>query len=203
MRFMPYTGKQHTLYTYLSVDECLRRLREEVREPPLPTWKLGGYMPLALPQDQWILRNVEDHHFRLLVWPVSSRYNWYFFGTIETQNGATVIEGQYRLNWVSRLAWFVLFGLGLFGIVATLVAIMLALISGEAITWQLLLLGAVPVGILVLLPITLNTHYDTAQAQDNRMVTLLKQLLEAHEQPSDEYNKVAPNMSLHWTASTR
>jgi hypothetical protein len=178
---VPYIGPSYTLVTELSVDECVRRLRDDVREPPLPTMKWGGYMPLALAQDAWLLRKLDGHQFTLLVWPFNPRFQWLFFGQIATHHRATVITGQYRLDPGSLALWFISLLLGVGIVLMVLCAVTMTLIRGTDDPWPPLGVGGIMIGLLALFVLDLRRRRREAHARERQIVALLAQLFQARE----------------------
>jgi hypothetical protein len=179
MQFLPYTGKQQTFVTTLSVDECLRRLREDVRDPPLGFWKWRGYMAVHHAHDDIVLRKITDHTFVLVAWPFDPRFRWQLIGQIERKHDTTMITGQYRLDVPSRLTAFSLLGIFLAVTVALLVALILMLVGGRTpIDEMVLLLGFIVV-LVVLLLLGNDERTKAAQAEEKRLLAVLQQVVEA------------------------
>ncbi len=87
-------GHRHRLTTALGVNECVRRLRDEVGEPHNPSLKLRGWLPFKDKPTIW--RKIHGQHFLLLTELADPRERWYFYGHMLSQNGTTTITGRYR-----------------------------------------------------------------------------------------------------------
>jgi hypothetical protein len=235
-----YHGKHWTLYTHLSVEECLRRLRDEVYSPdsraveeclrrlrgdicspdsravreclhrlrdevgntdfPFPvggidlaTWKWLGWMPLAFAEQGWILRKVKDHRFMLRYWPPEGNHRWRFYGEIGAEEGRTVIQGQFRPTWVSKVHWYVIHTLLPFWLGGGLFAIIMGILSGEFTIFQMLVLLGLLIWVLALIATEPRREYELACSREAQIVPLLRALFEAEEVASRQ-----PTLDQHW-----
>jgi hypothetical protein len=176
-----YTGKRRTFRTSLAVPDCVQRLRDDVREPLLPTWKIGGYMPLAAARDTWMLRKVEGQRFTIFIWPYAPEFAWYFYGEIGTHAGHTMITGQYRLDWWStidgmlRRALLPLAFGGLFFFTLWL------FVGGDVTIWEMLGIVGMLAGAVAVVLWSFRTANTDAQANEARIVAVLQQVCEAEE----------------------
>ncbi len=183
LSFTPYTISAWVFTTELSADECLRRLIEDVREPPAPGTQCTHWSALKGGHDGAILRRVEGRQIQLLPLP-AGRFRWLYTARVEDGPGHTRIVGQYHLDWPSALLWWVTVAADVLGTFGIGVALVLALTEGNASVRDILWLSsALAIGGL-LVPYFLYDSNGSAQRRAARITSVLTQILGAQERSS-------------------
>ncbi len=180
LSFTPFTISAWVFTTELSADECLRRLMEDVREPPPSGTQRTDWSALKGGHDGTILRRVEGRHVQLLPLP-AGRFRWLYTARVEDGLGHTRIVGQYHLDWSSALLWWVTVAAAVLATFGIGVALVLALTEGNASARDILWLSsALAIGGL-LVPYFLYDSNCSAERRAARITAVLTQVLGAQE----------------------
>ncbi len=178
MQWTLYTGRRRTFVTPVSIDECWRRLRDDVQQlSPIRDYFMGKWAPLGI--DNSVVRLIDGEGFELRTKPPSrNNITWMFEGRFETVAGQTKIVGQYRLSRAETLRFFG-------GPAAALIAITMltyrALIYGMSRETLLVVVFAV----ILIAGVRFLTHRNEEQPyEEAHLVRTLQQLFDAEEFPA-------------------
>jgi hypothetical protein len=187
MRIGPYTGKQRTLHTELSADECLRRLRDEVYSHPALI-KPNKWQEFR--KERQIQRKLQPPQFFVAAGGRSSEWSWQLHGTINTSIPTTV-TCRYQPARSSVTAWLLVNGLVLayaaWALLATFTRWTVPVLeASEGLVYaqgeDVLLFGvaAVVIWLLVLVLPAWLAPKGGAQ-EEEQLISFLKELLNASE----------------------
>ncbi len=175
-----FRGPQRTLSTAISVDECVRRLRDEVGTSMRAFF---GWRPLAHCPTVW--RKLRSDHV-LFVKDMAGRNQWVFYSQVVSHAGTTLITGRYRMP----TAMWVLFGLlvcyGLYLVIGSLLAVPVFDLERPA-GWRVIspresiVGGILPVFFLGLYALINAIQRTKHRTEEQEILQAVKQLLEAVE----------------------
>jgi len=176
MQLLPYTGKQHTFTTQLPIDECRRRLRDDVQQlSRVQDYFMGNYWaPLAI--DNGVVRLIDGEWFELRTKPPSrNEITWMFEGRFEVVADQTTIIAQYRLSRAGK-----------FGLYTRLVMPLIAITVlayrtfTQGVSLETLWIGVFAVLLIASVLVTLRRNEEKPY-EEAHLVRTLQQLFDAEE----------------------
>ncbi len=180
MQWTPYIGPQRTFVTHLSVDECWRRLRDDVQQlEGFEQYFLGNWARLSI--DNSVVRSLHDEWFALRTKPAArNEIAWMFKGRFEATLGQTRIVVQHRLSRGAKSQLYFGQAMALSGIlVFSYHAVTQRVSLATATLWIIIFTLLFVAGVLV----TARRCADQPD-QEAHLVRALRQLFDAEEVPA-------------------
>lgn len=177
MQWTPYTGPRRTFVTQLTIDECWRRLHEDVQElSGMRQYFMGNWARLAI--NDSVVRSINGECFALRIKPAArNEIAWMFEGQFEATPGQTRIVAQHRLSHAAKLNLYSGQAMALIGIIVfSYHGITHRVSLATAILWITLWALLFVVGVVV----TARRSADQSH-QEAHLVRALQQLFEAEE----------------------